>query len=40
MASGWKNNDLTLSASVSVQYKSELAKAKYLHTGELRIAAQ
>jgi len=36
-ASGWKNNDLTLSASVSVQYKSELAKAKYLHAGELQL---
>jgi hypothetical protein len=36
-ASGWKNNDLTLSASVSAQYKSELAKAKYLHAGELQL---
>lgn len=36
-SSGWKNNDLTLSASVSVQYKSELGKAKYLHAGELHL---
>jgi len=36
-SSGWKNNDLTLDATVSAQYKSELAKAKYLHAGELNL---
>jgi len=37
VASGWKNNDMTLSASVSAQYKVELAKPKYLHAGELHL---
>jgi len=37
VASGWKNNDMTLSASLSAQYKSELAKPKYLHAGELSL---
>ena len=40
VASGWKNNDMTLSASLSAQYKSELAKPKYLHAGELHLLKQ
>ena len=36
-STGWKNNDMTLSASLSAQYKSELAKPKYLHAGELHL---
>jgi glycosyl hydrolase family 26 len=37
VASGWKNNDMTLSASVTAKYKLELAKPKYLHAGELQL---
>jgi hypothetical protein len=37
VSTGWKNNDLTLSAQLSTQYQSELAKAKYLHAGELHL---
>ena len=37
VASGWKNNDMSLSASLSAQYKQELAKPKYLHAGELNL---
>lgn len=36
-SSGWENNDMTLSAMVSAQYTSELAKPKYLHAGELHL---
>ena len=37
VASGWKNNDMTLSSSLSAKYKAELAKPKYLHAGELHL---
>lgn len=36
-ATGWKNNDITLSAQLSAQYKLELSKPKYLHAGELGV---
>jgi hypothetical protein len=36
-ATGWKNNDMTLSAQLSAQYKLEIAKPKYLHAGELNL---
>lgn len=39
-STGWKNNDLTLSAHVSAQYMSELSKPKYLHAGELGLLKQ
>jgi hypothetical protein len=31
---GWKNNDLSVSASLTAQYAGEVGKAKYLHAGE------
>jgi len=31
---GWKNNDIAANASLAAQYAGELAKAKYLHSGE------
>jgi hypothetical protein len=31
---GWKNNDLSASTALAAQYAGELAKAKYLHSGE------
>jgi hypothetical protein len=31
---GWKNNDLSVSAALTQQYAGELAKTKYLHSGE------
>ncbi len=31
---GWKNNDLAASPALAAQYSGELAKAKYLHSGE------
>jgi hypothetical protein len=34
-SSGWKNNDLSVSPQVAQLYANELAKAKYLHAGEL-----
>lgn len=34
-SSGWENNDLTASASVSAMYVAELGKARYLHAGEV-----
>jgi len=34
LASGWKNNDLSASASLSALYVAELAKSKYLHADE------
>jgi hypothetical protein len=36
-ASGWKNNDMTLSALVSLQYKAELTKPKYMHANEVNL---
>jgi hypothetical protein len=36
-ASGWKNNDLSVSAALAALYGAELAKAKYLHAGELGV---
>ena len=36
-ASGWKNNDLSASASLGGLYVAELAKPKYLHAGELAL---
>ena len=36
-ATGWQNNDITLNASLSSQYKFEIAKPKYLHAGELHL---
>lgn len=33
-SSGWKNNDLTASASLSQLYLAELSKPKYLHSSE------
>jgi hypothetical protein len=36
-ASGWENNDMTLSALVSSQYRAELAKPKYLHANEVNL---
>lgn len=36
-ATGWKNNDITLSGQLSAQYKLELSKPKYLHAGELGV---
>ena len=39
-STGWKNNDMALSASLSAQYKSELSKPKYLHAGELHLLKQ
>jgi hypothetical protein len=37
VSSGWKNNDITLSAQLSAQYQLELAKSKYLHAGQLHL---
>ena len=34
-SSGWKNNDLTASPAVSLQFVAELARATYLHSGEV-----
>jgi hypothetical protein len=36
-ASGWKNNDLTTSASLASQYVAELSRPKYLHAHELAL---
>lgn len=36
-ASGWRNNDLTASASLSAQYVTEVAKPVYLHANELSL---
>jgi hypothetical protein len=36
-SSGWKNNDLSASASLAAQYVSELARARYLHAGEVAL---
>jgi hypothetical protein len=36
-STGWQNNDMTLSAQVSAQYKSEIGKPKYLHADELHL---
>jgi len=33
--SGWKNNDMSVSAALALLYGAELAKSQYLHAGSL-----
>jgi hypothetical protein len=37
VASGWKNNDLSAAPAIASLYSAELAKAKYLHAGEVAL---
>ena len=39
-SSGWKNNDLSASSTVSAQYAAELAMPTYLHADELALLNQ